>query len=77
MTPFFGEVRIDPFAEPGLLVAPFQALTDEDRADPAAAHGDALVGQIGHQPIQQAKGKPSSEGWVRAAVMTALRCSAE
>jgi hypothetical protein len=58
-------------------MAPFQAFTDKDLTDPAAAHRDALAGQIGHQPIQQAKGKPSSVGRVRAAVMTALRCSAE
>jgi hypothetical protein len=55
---FFGEVGIDTFAEPGFVVAPLQALTDEDLADPAAAHGDALVGQIGHQSIQG----PAGEG---------------
>jgi hypothetical protein len=58
-------------------MTPFQTFADEDLADPAAAHGDAVVGQVSHQPIQQAKGKPNSVGRVRAAVMTALRCSAE
>ena len=51
-SPFFGEVRIDPLAEPGFLVAPLQAFADDDRADPAAAHGDAVAGQVGDQPVQ-------------------------
>jgi hypothetical protein len=46
MTPFFGEVGIDPLTEPGLVVAPLQALTDEDLTDPAAPHRDAVVGQV-------------------------------
>jgi hypothetical protein len=41
-----GEVGIDPLTEPGLLMTPFQTFADEDLADPAAAHGDAMVGQI-------------------------------
>src|SRR3954449_1988071 len=77
MTPFFGEVGIDPITEPGFLMTPFQTFADEDLADPAAPHRDAVVGQVGDQPIQQANGKPSSVGRVSAAVMTALRCSAE
>jgi len=39
-------------------VAPLQPPTDEDLTDPAASHGDALAGQIGHQPIQG----PAGEG---------------
>ena len=61
MTPFFGEVRIDPLTEPGLVVAPLQALTDEDLTDPAAPHRDALIGQIGHQPIQGPAGKGQAQ----------------
>ena len=61
MTPFFGEVGIDPFAKPGLVLAPLQALTDEDLTDPAAPHRDALVGQIGHQTIQGPAGKGQAQ----------------
>jgi hypothetical protein len=61
MIPFFGEVRIDPFAEPGLVMAPFQALTDEDLTNPAAPHGDALAGQVGHQTVQGPAGKGQAQ----------------
>ena len=57
MTPFFGEVGIDPLTKPGLVMTPFQTFADEDLADPAAAHGDAVVGQISHQTIQGPAGK--------------------
>ena len=32
MTPFFGEVGIDPFTKPGFLMTPFQTFADEDLA---------------------------------------------
>jgi hypothetical protein len=40
------EVGIDPRAEPGFLLAPLQTPSDEDLADAAAAHTDALLAQI-------------------------------
>jgi len=59
MAPFFGEGRVGPLAEPGLLLAPPQALGDEDLPDPAALHGDApLLGQVRRQPVQ----RPTAEG---------------
>src|SRR4051812_38578877 len=58
---FFGEVGIDPLTEPSLLMAPFQTFADEDLADPAAAHGDAVVGQVGHQTIQGPAGKGQAQ----------------
>jgi hypothetical protein len=42
-------------------MTPFQTFADEDLADPAAAHGDALVGQISHQPIQGPAGKGQAQ----------------
>jgi hypothetical protein len=39
-------------------VAPLQALAEEDLTDPAAAHGNAVVEEIGDQPIQS----PAGEG---------------
>ena len=39
-------------------MTPLQALPDEDLTDPAAAHRDALVREIGDQPIQG----PAGEG---------------
>ena len=59
--PFTREVLIDPRAEPGLFVPPLETLLDEDLADPAAAHGDALPGQVGHQPIQRPGGERQAE----------------
>src|SRR3954470_7689328 len=38
-------------------MTPFQTFADEDLADPAAAHGDAVVGHISQQPIQGPAGK--------------------
>ena len=61
MTPFFGEVGIDPLAEPGLVMAPLQALVNKDLTDPAAAHADAVVGQVGDQPIQGPAGKRQTQ----------------
>src|SRR3954453_12067466 len=58
---FFGEVRIDPLTEPGLVMAPLEALTDEDLPDPAAPHRDAVVGQVGAQPIQGPAGKGQAQ----------------
>jgi hypothetical protein len=39
-------------------VAPLQPLAEEDLTDPAAAHANAVVGEIGDQPIQG----PAGEG---------------
>src|SRR3954454_15937498 len=50
-----------PLTEPGFLMTPFQTFADEDLADPAAAHGDALVGQVGDQPIQGPAGKGQAQ----------------
>ena len=38
-------------------MTPLQALPDEDLTDPAAPHRDAVVGQVGDQPIQGPAGK--------------------
>src|SRR4051812_47889317 len=63
-SPFFREVGIDPRPEPGFVLAPAQALADEDLADPAAAHGDALFGQIGDQAVQGPRRKRQAQfGW--------------
>src|SRR5919199_2408953 len=45
--PFAREVRIDALAEPGFLVTPPQAFVDEDLADPAPAHRNTVLGEIG------------------------------
>ena len=42
-------------------MTPFQTFADEDLADPAAAHGDALAGQVGHQAIQGPAGKGQAQ----------------
>jgi hypothetical protein len=34
---------------------------DEDLADPAAAHGDALLAQVGHQAIQRPAGERQAQ----------------
>jgi len=39
---FFGEGRIDPLAEPGLVFAPAQALVEQDLIDAAALHRNPL-----------------------------------
>jgi len=58
MIPFFGEGRIDPLAEPGLVLPPAQAFGDQDLVDPAALHCDALVFmQVGRQPIERPGGE--------------------
>ena len=51
-------------------MAPLQAFPDEDLADPATAHGDALVGEIGDQPIQ---GRKTGCRYERAQLRTAPR----
>jgi hypothetical protein len=54
MIPFFGEGRIDPLAEPGLVLAPAQALVAQDLVNPAALHRDALLLiQVGRQPVER------------------------
>src|SRR3954462_4901347 len=64
MRSFFRKVGIDPRTEPGFVLAPAQALADEDLADPAAAHGDALFGQIGDQAVQGPRRKRQAQfGW--------------
>jgi len=57
---FLGEVGVHPLrAEPGLLLAPAQALLDEDLAYPAAFNGQLLVlVEVGGQPVQA----PAAEG---------------
>jgi hypothetical protein len=42
-------------------MAPLQALADEDLTDPAAPHRDAVVGQVGDQPIQGPAGKGQAQ----------------
>ena len=42
-------------------MTPFQTFADEDLADPAAPHGDAVVGQISHQPIQGPAGERQAQ----------------
>jgi hypothetical protein len=55
----FGEVGIDPRAEPGLLVSPPQALIREDLVDAAALDRDALLlVEVGLQTIE----RPATEG---------------
>ena len=61
MRSFFREVGIDPRPEPGFVVAPAQPLADEDLADPAAPHGDALLGQIGDQAVQGPRRKRQAQ----------------
>ena len=38
-------------------MAPFQALTDEDLADPATLHADARLAEVSNQTIQRPAGK--------------------
>jgi len=52
MAPFFGEVGIDPCAEPGFFLTPLEAFGQEHLADPAAPHADALLAEVGDQAIQ-------------------------
>lgn len=59
--PFTREVRIDPRTEPGLFLPPLEALLDEDLADPTAAHGDALLAQVGDQAIQRPAGERQAQ----------------
>ena len=71
--PFFGEGGIGPLAEPGLLLAPAQALGLQDLADAAALDGDALLlvrYAASRSSVQLPKGRPSSSGSVRLAAMT-------
>jgi hypothetical protein len=42
-------------------VAPFETFLDEDLADPAAAHGDALLAQVGDQAVQGPAGERQAE----------------
>src|ERR1700740_2372368 len=58
---FAGEVRIDPLTEPGLVVAPLQALLDKDFADPTAAHANALGGQVRNPAIQGPRRKGQAQ----------------
>ena len=61
-SPFFGEVGINPLAEPGLVAAPAQPFGDEDLADATTLHADGLVlGQIRRQPIERPGGKGQVE----------------
>src|SRR5579863_3804359 len=55
--PFFREVRIDPRAEPGFFLAPLETLIDQDLADAATAHADALFAQIGDHAVERPAGK--------------------
>ena len=61
MAPFFGEVRVDPRAEPGLFLAPLETLSQEHLADPAAPHADALLAEVGHQAIQGPRGEGQAQ----------------
>ena len=62
MRSFFREGRIDPLAEPGLVLAPAQALVEQDLVDPAALHRNPFVlVQVGGQPIQGPGGKRQPE----------------
>jgi hypothetical protein len=50
----FGKGRIDPLAEPGLGLAPAQALLKQDLVDAAALNGDALrLMQVDRQPVER------------------------
>ena len=55
--PFRLEVRIDPRTEPGLLLTPCQPFSQQDLADPAALHADALLAQVRNQTLQRPAGK--------------------
>jgi hypothetical protein len=57
LPPFTREVRIDPCAEPGLLLTPLQPLGEQDLAHPAALHANALLAQVDHQAIQRPCGE--------------------
>jgi len=61
MAPFFGEVRVDPRAEPGLFLAPLQALGQEHLTDPAAPHANPLLTEIGDQAIQGPRGEGQAQ----------------
>ena len=63
MIPFFGELGIDPLAEPGLLMPPLQPLIDEDLADAAPLDRDALPLV---EVISQAVERPAAEGQAQA-----------
>jgi hypothetical protein len=42
-------------------VAPLEAFAEEDLADPAAAHADAVAGQVGDQPVQGPRRKGQTQ----------------
>jgi hypothetical protein len=56
--PFCGEVGVDPLAEPALLLAPAQALGQEDLVDAAPPDADPL----GVEVVLQAVQRPGGEG---------------
>ena len=58
MAPFTREVRVDPCTEPGLFLAPLEALGQEHLADPAAPHANPPLAEVGDQAIQG----PGGEG---------------
>lgn len=61
--PFFGEVGIDPRAEPGLVLPPPETLVEEDLVDAAPLDRDAfLLVEVGLQAIE----RPAAEGQIQA-----------
>jgi hypothetical protein len=58
MRPFFRKFGVDPRAEPGLVLAPAQALLEQDLVDPAAPHRDALpLAQVCGEPVERPRRK--------------------
>src|SRR5262249_18741528 len=57
--PFFGELRVDPLAEPGLVLAPAEALVDQEFVDPAPLDRDPLLLiEVSLQAVE----RPAAEG---------------
>ena len=79
MAPFFGELGVHPLAEPGLLLAPAQALREQELVDPAALDRDALrFVQVRFQAVQRPGGKGQAQALgdcVKAAAITSPTCS--
>ena len=61
MRSFALELRVHPRPEPGLFLAPLQPFGEQNLADPAALHANALLAQVGHQAVQRPRRKRQTQ----------------
>ena len=57
MPPFTREVWIHTRTKPGFLLTPCQPFGQQNFADPAALHADALLAEVRHQTVQRPAGE--------------------